>query len=112
MVAYPHLYSQASPISDSMPFLYDNIQHAIRQDPIWQKDLLQHFCIHDIDILFNDFQRHDDKLYIVSDGGAKDNRGSFGVSIGIHDSELVSIEGPAPGYSEHANLYRSEAYGM
>lgn len=74
--------------------------------------MLQHFRIHDIDILLNHFQQHDDKLYIVSDGGMKDNRGSFGVSIGIHDSELVSIKGPAPGFSEHANLYCSEAYGM
>lgn len=35
VVEHPHRYSQASPISDSIPFVYDNIQHAIRQAPIW-----------------------------------------------------------------------------
>jgi hypothetical protein len=42
----------------------------------------------------------------------KDNQGSFGVAVGTSAWELYSIEGPAPGYPEHSNSFRSEAYGM
>jgi hypothetical protein len=109
---HSHRYSQALLTPDLLTCVHDNIQTAIWLAPIWQRDILQHFRIHDIDILLQHLRQPDDKLYIVTDGGMKDNRGSFGVAIGTNDVELVSIEGPAPGYSEHANSYRSEAYGM
>lgn len=54
----------------------------------------------------------DEKLYIFSDGGIKDCKGSFGVALGTSSVELLSIEGPVSGVSEHSNSLRSKAYGI
>jgi hypothetical protein len=73
---------------------------------------LQHFRIHDHDLLIKTLCNLDEKLYIVSDGGMKDGKGSFGVAVGTPLSELISIEVPVSGYSEHSNSFRRKAYGM
>jgi len=51
-------------------------------------------------------------MYLVSDGGITDQKGSFGVSAGTNAIKLHRIYGSAPWYDEHANLYRSEASGL
>jgi hypothetical protein len=54
----------------------------------------------------------DTKMYLVSNGGLKDQKGSFGSSAGTNAIKLHMIDGPSPGYDEHVNSYCSEAYSL
>lgn len=92
----------------------NDIDAAIRSATDWQRHLIQHYRIHDIQ-LFTDTILSSNKhtpMIIVSDGGLKDNIGSFGVAMGTTTQEICSIEGPVSGNNEAFTSFRSEAYGM
>lgn len=59
---------------------YEEVQIAIFNSPSWQRHLLQHFRIHGLEHLQQCLSSMDTKVYLVSDGGLKDQKGSFGVS--------------------------------
>ena len=90
--------------------LVDNNIEAItlRQAPLWQRLILQHFCIPDNELLISTLSNPDEKLYIVSDGGIKDCKGSFGVALVTSSVELLSIEGPVSGFQSILNLYEAK----
>lgn len=89
-----------------------DIVTAIQQSSPWQRHILQHFRIHDLEHFTSCLENSLGKIYVGTDGGLSDGKGSFGVSISTIDSELASIEGPAPGYIELMTSFRSEGYGM
>lgn len=89
-----------------------NIQQAIEQAPLWQRQLLQHFHIPDPDYLTLCLENLECSITMVSDGGMSDGKGSFGVVVGTQSDILYSIKGPALVNSEHMHAYRSKRYGM
>jgi hypothetical protein len=93
-------------------FQNNDFQTAIINAPQWQRYLLQHYRIHDLDDLIQFVTSVDSKMYPISDGRLKDQEGSFGVSAETNDIQLYRIQGPALGFNENANWYHSEAYGL
>jgi hypothetical protein len=89
-----------------------DLTEAISNAPSWQRDLLKHFRIHDLEHLISSIENPLETIFIVTDGGMSDGKGSFGVSVGTATLELYSAEGPAPGYVELMTSFRSEGYGM
>jgi hypothetical protein len=76
--------------------------------PLWDRRLLQNVEITDVAGLIAHL-RSDQPLFVVSDGGASDERGSFGALLATDDEIFVklsgSTEGAAPG------SFRAESYG-
>jgi hypothetical protein len=84
----------------------------IQQSPLWKKHLLQYFHIYDTSEFETSLINIESKFIVVSDGGLREGKGSFGVAFGTFSSDIAMIEGPAPGNSLLITSLRSKAYGL
>jgi hypothetical protein len=76
--------------------------------PHWEQKLLSAVDLSDIDGLLAQLQA-DNNLYIVSDGGAHAELGSFGALVANAEAIFVSLAGHTEGVEP--GLYRAESYG-
>jgi hypothetical protein len=76
--------------------------------PAWDQRLLQHVEILDEVALMNYFLT-DETLYVVSDGGADDDRGSYGALLASTETIFVKISGSTEGTLPGS--FRAESYG-
>jgi hypothetical protein len=76
--------------------------------PAWDQRLLQSVEIMDDEALMNYFLT-DSILYVVSDGGADDNRGSYGALLASADTIFLKISGSTEGTLPGS--FRAESYG-
>jgi hypothetical protein len=76
--------------------------------PSWDRRLLQHVEILDGDALADYFST-DGSLFIVSDGGAANERGSYGTVLATSDDILVQVSGTTEGTLPGS--FRAESYG-
>jgi hypothetical protein len=78
---------------------------------MWERDLLAHatkeYC--PASSLCELLQQKNVNILVASDGGHKDDYGSFGWLIGTKDAALWDCEGVARGYPMQS--YRAEGYG-
>ena len=89
-----------------------DVEHAIQHSAAWKKHLLQHFHISDPPAFLSTIQTPETKLFLVSDGGLREGKGSFGVAFGTNTADIGMIEGPSQGNSVLLTSLRSEAYGL
>ena len=78
--------------------------------PKWERELLQNIrFVVPINTLNRLLSDRDTTIFIVSDGGNREDYGSFGWTIATHHSILITNHGPAFGHP--MSSYRAEAYG-
>jgi hypothetical protein len=77
--------------------------------PAWERFLLQNVTILDRDLLFVSL-RTADKIYLASDGGAENCKGSFGCVIATDDTIVAECGGFVEGADPKS--FRAEGYGM
>ena len=68
-----------------------NIQQAIEQAPIWQRQIFQHFHIPDPDYLTQCLEDPECSITMVSDGGKRDDKWLFWVVTGT-TSEIFKVQ--------------------
>jgi hypothetical protein len=76
--------------------------------PSWDCRLLQHVELPDAQAL-TDYLLTDGALFVVSDGGASDERGAYGAVLATADAILVKISGSTEGALPGS--FRAESYG-
>jgi hypothetical protein len=79
-----------------LPRSYTSFREYISALPVWDQRLLQSVEIMDDEALMNYFLT-DAILYVVSDGGADDDRGSYGALLASADTIFVKISGSTEG---------------
>ena len=92
-----------------LPTIQTTWEQYINNLEEWDKVLVQE----NIDIDQNKLiqaMREKKEILICSDGGAKENIGSYGVTIANDNTVLIAIMGRAYGYRPRS--FRAEAYGM
>jgi hypothetical protein len=77
--------------------------------PAWERTLLAHVVLVDRPALL-DAPRAAKALFLASDGGAKDRKGSFGALLA--DNEHIFLECGGRAYGADPKSFRSEGYGM
>jgi hypothetical protein len=84
----------------------------ISRHPFWQSSLLEHLdSIQHVGRLKELLESGETlKLYLISDGGAKDDLGSFGWELSI--GRLVLWQGKGPTFGLDPGSFRAESYGM
>jgi hypothetical protein len=90
----------------------DDLFEMLSRLPFWQSSLLEHLeQIQPVSRL-QDFLESGDtlQLYLVSDGGAKDDLGSFGWEIAVGRVVLWKCKGPTFGLDPRS--FRAESYGL
>jgi hypothetical protein len=80
----------------------------VKKLPLWDQRLLSDINLHDIARLLAHLQS-DAPLYLVSDGGADRDSGSFGALTADADTILISLSGTTEGVSPGS--FRAESYG-
>ncbi len=80
--------------------------------PFWQSSLLAHLeCINNANRLHQFLESGEQlQLYLVSDGGAKGDLGSFGWELSIGKTILWTCMGPT--FGVEPGSFRAESYGM
>jgi hypothetical protein len=76
--------------------------------PLWDRRLLQQVTIPDADAL-KAYLLSDQYLYVVSDGGAAKELGSFGAVLASDDTIFVTLSGSTEGATPGS--FRAESYG-
>ena len=76
--------------------------------PAWQVDLLQHLEVYSRRIHLVHFHG----LTVVTDGGVKDGKGYFGVTIATGQIIIAKARGAARGDPTTMSSFRAEAYGF
>jgi hypothetical protein len=77
--------------------------------PRWDHQLISANVIPDLDLLLNVIETAS-TLYLCSDGGAKDKKGSYGAVLATEDAILAEVGGRAHGANPRS--FRAEGYGM
>jgi hypothetical protein len=83
--------------------------HYITNLPTWELTLLEDVTFVDRRPLFASL-RSADTLFLASDGGASDRRGSFGALIATGNTILIECGGRAQWANPHS--FRAEGYGI
>jgi hypothetical protein len=81
----------------------------INRLPHWDHQLVSANVIPDLGILLNVIETAS-TLYLCSDGGAKDKKGSYGAVLATEDTILAEVGGRAHGANPRS--FRAEGYGM
>jgi hypothetical protein len=81
----------------------------VQELPSWERDLLTKTKIANATDLRDTLNNSGATLYLVSDGGAKDTRGSYGWVISDNNINYASGCGPARG--NNISSFRAESYG-
>jgi hypothetical protein len=84
-------------------------QEYIRHLPRWDRLLVEDNSIPDINSLLAVIQT-EPTLFLCSDGGAKDFKGSFGAVLATGKTILANVGGQA--YGANPRSFRAEGYGM
>lgn len=89
-----------------------NFTEYIAQLPEWESDLLRHIEISNLTSLKASLESATETLQIASDGGLREDTGSYGVAMGTSTEDLDTNRGRAHGNEELLSSYRAEAYGL
>ena len=81
----------------------------VNQLPAWDRYLIQDLFLRDLDQLLQAL-RLDASLFLCSDGGAADSKGSYGSVIASDDRILTELRGQAHGANPRS--FRAEGYGL
>jgi cytochrome b len=95
-----------SPVATSPPLHWDDYVASL---PKWEQFLLQHVTICDRTLLFHSL-RTASQLFLASDGGAADLKGSFGYVLATDDTILAECGGFVEGADPKS--FRAEGYGL
>jgi hypothetical protein len=103
---------QTEPVHDAARALNcDTFAAYVATLPLWEQDLLAQatevYCPDSS--LYELLQQRNVNILVASDGGQKDDFGSFGWVIGTKDEVIWDCEGTARGYPMQS--YRAEGYG-
>jgi hypothetical protein len=97
--------------------IYKNIQRPefdsyLESTPLWTKRLLNNWWSQEVTPLLI-FLQSSQGIILVSDGGKKDNKGSYGVIMGTNDNEIyATTEGYVKGSTLTLSSFRCESYGI
>jgi hypothetical protein len=91
-----------------LPHSHTSFRDYIFALPAWDQCLLQSVEITDDEALMNYFLTNA-IIYVVSDGGADDDRGSYGAPLASADTIFVKISGSTEGTLPGS--FRAESYG-
>jgi hypothetical protein len=99
---------QVSRQNPAIPPIATSFPDYIQTLPLWDRRLLQNVEITEVAVLLA-LLRLDEPLFVVSDGRASDERGSFGALLATDNEIFVRISGSTEGAAPGS--FRAESYG-